>query len=273
MRRQHPLRRWGWFAAVVAAAALVPLAAPYGFAFGLLTQALVWALLTASWDLLSGYTRQISFGHAGFFAVGAYAGGGVAWHLGVSPWLGLVVAAAATAAVGAAVGIPALRLTGHYLALVTLGFAEIVRLVAADRVPVTGGPFGMHDFGTLSGLPRASLRHAEALYLIYLLLVSAAIAIMLFIGEYTNAGRASRAVGEDQILVESHGINANHTKLYAFALSAAFAGFAGALYAFASGLVSPEVASAETSALILGMAVFVGLGTIRGPAIGAVILS
>lgn len=272
MRRRPGMQRWLCFAAVVLAAAVIPFAAPNAFAFRLLTEALVWAVLTASWDLLSGYTGQISFGHAGFFALGGYVAGGLAWHLGLSPWLGILLAAVATAAVGTAVGVPALRLTGHYLALVTLGFAEIVRLTATNLVALTGGPFGMHDFGTLPGVPASGLRGAESLYLVNLVLASGAIALMLFICECTNAGRAFQAVREDQVLAESHGIDTRRWKLHAFALSSAFAGFAGALYAFDIGLVSPDMASAVTSALILGMAVFGGLGTIWGPAIGAVIL-
>lgn len=272
MRGTMARRRWACFIAVVALAAFVPLVVPHAFALRLLTEALVWALLTASWDLLSGYTGQISFGHAGFFALGGYVAGGLAWHLHVSPWIGIFVAAIATAAIGSAVGVPALRLRGHYLALVTLGFAEIIRLVATNWLALTGGPFGMHDFGSFPGLPAGGLRRGGVLYLVNLVLVAVSVAVMLFICEQTNAGRAFRAIREDEILAETHGINANHCKLLAFALSSAFAGFAGALYAFDIGLVSPDMANAVTSALILGMAVFGGLGTIWGPAIGAVLL-
>jgi branched-chain amino acid transport system permease protein len=147
-----------------------------------------------------------------------------------------------------------------------------VRLVAQNWIPVTGGPFGMHDFGALPGLPADLLGQSEALYLIVLGISAAAIALMLIVCERTDAGRAFRAIREDQVLAESHGINIKIYKLYAFSLSAAFAGLGGGLYGFSIGLVDPNLASALTSAMILGMAVFGGLGTIWGPAIGAVLL-
>lgn len=266
------MRRWSWFSAAVAIAAAAPFVEPHPFLFNLLIQAAVWALLTASWDLLSGYTGQISFGHSGFFAIGAYTAAGLALHLHVSPWFGLVAGAVLCSLVGICVGFPALRLRGHYLALVTLGFAEIIRLVAQNWITVTGGPFGMHDFGTLPGLPEAPLPHSEVLYLIVLTIAAAAIALMLFLCEHTNVGKAFRAIREDQVLAESHGINIKVYKLLAFSLSAALAGLAGGLYAFSIGLVDPNLASPLTSAMILGMAVFGGLGTIWGPALGAVLL-
>lgn len=235
-------------------------------------QAAIWALVTASWDLLSGYTGQISFGHSGFFALGAYTAAGLAFHLHVSPWFGLAAGAALCSLVGLCVGFPALRLRGHYLALVTLGFAEIVRLVAQNWVEMTGGPFGLHDFGALPGLPADPATRSAVLYLTVLGIAAAAIALMLAVCEHTNAGKAFRAIREDQVLAESHGINIKVYKLYAFALSAALAGLGGGLYAFSIGLVNPNLASAQTSAMILGMAVFGGLGTIWGPALGAVLL-
>ena len=268
----RPARRWLWFVGGVATAAAAPFAVPHPFLFNLLIQAAIWALVTASWDLLGGYAGQISFGHSGFFALGAYTAAGLAYHLHVSPWFGLVAGAILCSLVGLCVGFPALRLRGHYLALVTLGFAEIIRLVAQNWVQVTGGPFGMHDFGTLPGLPTALLRYNEALYLIVLGIAAAAIALMLTVCEHTNAGKAFRAIREDQVLAEGHGINVKVYKLYAFALSAALAGLAGGLYAFSIGLVDPNLASPLTSAMILGMAVFGGLGTIWGPALGAVLL-
>ncbi len=209
--------------ALVAAAgvALLPVLLPHPFVLTIATQAAIWALLAASWDLLSGYTGQISFGHAGFFALGAYAAAAATKHAGVSPWLGLLVGATVAAAVGLLAGFPALRLRGHYLALVTLGLAEITRLVAQNWLALTGGPFGIHDFRSFPGLP---------------------------------------------------GIGTTRYKLLAFTLSSGFAGLAGALYAYYVQLVSPSVASAATTSLIIGMAVFGGLGTLWGPVLGALLL-
>jgi branched-chain amino acid transport system permease protein len=265
-------RRWiaGW--TVLALAGLLPALVPHPFVLTLAAQAAVWALLAASWDLLSGYTGQVSFGHAGFFAVGAYAAATATKHAGLSPWLGLPFGAAVAGALGLLAGFPALRLRGHYLALVTLGLAEIVRLVAQNWLALTGGPFGIHDFATYPGLPAGALGLRQARYLVTLGVAAAAVAAMAFVCETTAAGRAFRAIREDEVLATSLGINTTLYKLLAFGLSAAFAGLAGTLYAYDVQLVSPSVASAGTTSLVIVMAVFGGLGTIWGPALGALLL-
>ena len=117
--------------AVLAAAGLAaPLVWSHPFVLHIAIQALIWALFAASWDLLSGYTGQVSFGHAGFFSIGAYTSACLTKLAGLSSWLGMAAALLLCALVGLCVGFPALRLRGHYLALVTLGFGEIVQLIA-----------------------------------------------------------------------------------------------------------------------------------------------
>ncbi len=256
----------------VAAAILVPVVVPHPFVLTIATQALIWALLAASWDLLSGYTGQISFGHAGFFALGAYAAAASTKHLDLSPWVGCAVGALVAGAMGLGVGFPALRLRGHYLALVTLGFAEILRLVAQNWLEVTGGPFGIHDYRTFPGLPAEPLAHRQATYWVVLTIVAGAVAAITAVCERTPAGQAFRAIREDDVLAATLGLNTTAYKLLAFALSAAFAGLAGTLYAYYVLLVSPSVASAATTSLVIGMAVFGGLGTIWGPVLGALLL-
>lgn len=265
-------RRWTWFGGATAVAAVAPFLLPHPFLFGLLIQAAVWALVAASWDVLGGYAGQLSFGHSGFFALGGYTVAALELHVGLSPWVGIGTAILLCALVGLVVGFPALRLRGHYLGLVTLGFAEIVRLVATNWLEVTGGPFGLHDFGSFPGLPTDALKEREAVYLIVLGFAAAGIALMLYLCEETNAGRAFRAIREDQLLAQSHGINVSAWKLLAFVLSAGLTGLGGALYALSLGLVNPNLALPLTSALIVGMVVFGGLGTIWGPVVGAVLL-
>jgi branched-chain amino acid transport system permease protein len=267
-RRGGRLVGWGALAGV----ALAPALLPHPFVLTLATQAAVWTLLAASWDLLSGYTGQISFGHAGFFAVGAYAAATATKHAGLSPWLGVLLGALVAGALGLLAGFPALRLRGHYLALVTLGLAEIVRLVAQNWLALTGGPFGIHDFATYPGLPAGPLAQRQAVYLVTLGLAAASIGAMVWVCEGTAAGRAFRAIREDEVLAASLGINTTAYKLLAFGLSSAFAGVAGSLYAYDVQLVSPTVASAATTSLVIGMAVFGGLGTIWGPVAGALLL-
>ena len=265
-------RRQLTLGALLAAAVVLPALLPHPFVLTLATQAAVWALLAASWDLLSGYTGQVSFGHAGFFALGAYAAATSTKHVGLSPWLGLVVGALIAAVVGFLTGFPALRLRGHYLALVTLGLAEIIRLVATNWLSLTGGPFGIHDYPTFPGLPTTGLLERQSRYVVVAGIVAAAVVAIHHVCERTEAGKAFRAIREDETLAEMLGIHTTVYKLLAFTLSAAFAGLAGALYAYDVQLVSPTVASAATTSFVIGMAVFGGLGTIWGPVLGALVL-
>lgn len=258
--------------AALGVAALLPVLLPHPFVLTIATQAAIWALLAASWDLLSGYTGQISFGHAGFFALGAYGAAVATKHADVSPWLGLLVGAGVAAAVGLLTGFPALRLRGHYLALVTLGLAEIIRLVAQNWLDVTGGPFGIHDFRSLPGLPAGALVHRQAMYLVVVAIVVVSVAVMYQVCERTSAGQAFRAIREDEVLAQTLGIDTTRYKLLAFALSSAFAGLAGGLYAYYVQLVSPVIAGAATTSLVIGMVVFGGLGTLWGPVLGALLL-
>ena len=253
-------------------ALFLPVLLPHPFVLSIATQAVIWALLAASWDLLSGYTGQVSFGHAGFFALGAYTAAAASKHLGLSPWLGLALGAAVAAVVGLGTGFPALRLRGHYLALVTLALAELIRLTAQNWLAVTGGPFGIYDFGSFTGLPATGILRAQAVYLIVAAIVGAGVGAMLYVCRRTRAGRAFRAIREDEVLAESLGINTTVYKLLAFGLSSGLAGLAGTLYAYYIQLVSPTVATAATTSLVIGMAVFGGLGTIWGPAFGALLL-
>jgi branched-chain amino acid transport system permease protein len=264
------LRLLGLGAAGVAL--LLPVLLPHPFVLSIATQAVIWALLAASWDLLSGYTGQVSFGHAGFFALGAYTAAAASKHVGLSPWLGLALGAAVAAVVGLGTGFPALRLRGHYLALVTLALAELIRLTAQNWLAVTGGPFGIYDFGSFTGLPATGIPRAQAVYLVVAAIVGTGVGAMLYVCRRTRAGRAFRAIREDEVLAESLGINTTVYKLLAFGLSSGLAGLAGTLYAYYIQLVSPTVATAATTSLVIGMAVFGGLGTIWGPALGALLL-
>ncbi len=258
--------------AAVGVVLLLPVLLPHPFVLSIATQAVIWALLAASWDLLSGYTGQVSFGHAGFFALGAYTAAAASKHLGLSPWLGLALGAVVAAVVGLGTGFPALRLRGHYLALVTLALAELIRLTAQNWLAVTGGPFGIYDFGSFTGLPATGIPRAQAVYLLVATIVGAGVGAMLYVCRRTRAGRAFRAIREDEVLAESLGINTTVYKLLAFGLSSGLAGLAGTLYAYYIQLVSPTVATAATTSLVIGMAVFGGLGTIWGPALGALLL-
>jgi len=253
-------------------AAAAPLLWSHPFVLHIATQALIWALLAASWDLLGGYAGQISFGHAGFFSIGAYAAAIATQRFGVPSYAAMGLASLVSAAVGLAVGFPALRLRGHYLALVTLGFGEIVALVAQNSEALTGGPFGMHDFGSFGGLPADPLGQRQAAYAIVLVISAGTMLALLWLCNRTDIGPALQAIREDQVLAASLGIDTTRYKLLAFTAAAATAGLAGSLYAYYLQLVSPSVGSAGNSAIVIAMAVFGGIGTIWGPFLGGILL-
>jgi len=155
---------------------------------------------------------------------------------------------------------------------VTLGLAEIIRLVATNWLALTGGPFGIHDFRSFPGLPEGALAHRQAMYLVVVAIVVGSVAVMYQVCERTSAGQAFRAIREDEVLAQTLGIDTTRYKLLAFTLSSAFAGLAGGLYAYYVQLVNPVIAGAATTSLVIGMVVFGGLGTLWGPVLGALLL-
>lgn len=262
--------------ALMIATVVLGLATPvligHPYVLHLATLALIWALLAASWDLLSGYTGQVSFGHAGFFACGAYlaAYGNMKW--GMPAPVGVAAGAMLAAMLGLVVGFPALRLRGHYLALITLGFGAIIELTSTNWVTVTGGPYGLHGFAVFADYSGADTPRGQTGYLIVTAFTVVMFAAMFIVIRYTGAGTAFRSIREDEVLAQALGFNTTYYKLLAFTVSAAGAGGAGALYAYHIGLVSPSVAAISTSALVVGMAVFGGIGTLWGPFLGAILL-
>jgi branched-chain amino acid transport system permease protein len=266
-------RRWLAATAGLAVLALAPLAVAPPFVLNILVQACIWAVLAASWDLLSGYAGQISFGHAGFFAAGAYTAALGSLHVWDSAWLGLAAGGLAAAVLGAAVGVPALRLRGHYLAITTVGFSEILRLLATNSVDVTNGLFGLTGFGSFGFLPAEPLAQRRVQYALGVALVGLCGLAMYLVCERTALGKAFKAIREDEVLAMALGIDVTRHKLAAFVLSAFFAGLAGAFYAYYTLSVTPHTASVSVTVLAIGMAVLGGSGTIVGALVGAVLLT
>jgi branched-chain amino acid transport system permease protein len=259
--------------ALAAVVLLVPAGVASSFVLNILIQACIWGMLAASWDLLSGYAGQISFGQAGFFAVGAYTAALGSLHLWDSAWLGVLAGSLAAAVMGALIGIPALRLRGHYLAITTLGFSEILRLLVTNSVDLTNGIFGLSGFAGFSLLPAEALAQRRGQYLLALGLTAVACTSMYLICERSPLGKAFKAVREDEVLAMALGINVTRCTIAAFVISAFFAGFAGAFYAYYTLSVTPHTASVAVTVLVIGMAVLGGTGTILGPVLGAFLLT
>ena len=224
----------------------------------------IFIILAVSLNLSAGYLGQLPLGHAGFMAVGAYAGA-LFWRSGMLPggfsMVGGLIAAGIVAAIfGIIIGIPALRLRGDYLAIITLGFGEIIRALINNVPAITGGA---------QGLPLHHHRYASFL-VVYVCVILSCLAIHLLIK--SRHGRAILSIRENEIAAESCGINTTYYKVMAFAFSAFFAGVAGALFASSIGFLTPGEFDFMQSIEILMIVVLGGMGSMVGSVIAATIL-
>ena len=250
--------------------ALAVLLAPLGldrFLLGEMALVYIYAIAGVGLMLLVGYTGQVSLGHAAFLAIGAYCH---AWLLNQGWPLPLALAAATgfSGLVGIAVGIPALRMTGIYLAVATLAFLVIVEQVLSHWVSVTGGFRGMP-------VPKAELgidlsAPVAFYYLCLLALIVSMVAALNWLRSPT--GRAMAAVRDSETSAESMGIHIAYTKTLAFGISAAFTGLAGGLFAHKIGYLAPDAFTLATSIQLLLMVVVGGLGSMHGVLYGAVFI-
>jgi len=224
----------------------------------------IFAIFAASWDLLSGFTGQINFGHALFFGVAAYTSALLNLRLGFPPWATVPLGALMAVLAGLVVGIPCLRLRGPYLALATLAFPIILMGIVFTLPEVTGGELGV------SGIkPLASSRIATY-YVCVILMLGLGLA-MWKIGD-SQTGIIFHAIREDEVAVRASGINTTHYKLLAFSLSGFFAGIAGGLYTHFIRIAGPSTLEVSLSFQAIIWAIFGGVVTIYGPIAGVFIL-
>jgi branched-chain amino acid transport system permease protein len=262
--------------AVIVAAIVIPVADPPQYLLRILAMIGIYGLLATGLNIVVGRAGLLDLGYVAFFGLGAYAYAMVASeHFGLHfPFLAaLVLSTAVAAAAGVLLGIPVLRLRGDYLAIVTLGFGEIVYLLLLnlDRpINITGGVAGILevDHADLFVFTADSLVANYYLILVFLLLA-------VFISHRLVASRIGRAwvaVREDETAAAAVGINTTSTKLWAFAIGASFSGFAGSLFAALQGAVFPDTFLFTQSILVLAMVVIGGMGTLWGPLIGAAVM-
>jgi branched-chain amino acid transport system permease protein len=224
-------------------------------------------------DVLTGYSGQISLGHGAFMAVGGYATGILMAHHGVRDLWTIPVAGAVAGVVGLLFGVPALRLSGLYLALVTFGIAVVLPTILKRAEGFTGGSTGLSLFGQLSGhgVGYAGLTNNDWLYAL-----TWSIAIPLFLLAWallsSRFGRSLRAVRDSELAAAASGVNRGAYKVAAFGVSAAYAGVAGALYAIVTTFVSPDTFPITLSLYLLVGAVAGGFGSIWGALGGALLI-
>ena len=251
-------------------------------------QILIYVMLAWGLNIVVGLAGLLDLGYVAFYAVGAYSYALLSTYFGLSFWILLPVAGILAAFWGMILGFPVLRLRGDYLAIVTLAFGEIIRLVLINWTEVTKGTFGVSGiakatlfgikfdaskdgFAAMMGLSMSSAYYK--IFLFYLILALALLTAYVTIRlRRMPIGRAWEALREDEIACRSLGINTVTTKLTAFATGAMFGGFAGAFFAVRQGFVSPESFVFLESAVILAIVVLGGMGSLTGIAIAAAVM-
>lgn len=254
------------FALLAAGIVALPLVVSTAYALTLLNVIGLYAIVTLGLILL-GCSGQVSLGQAAFYGLGAYASALLSRGLGWNPWLTIPIATAAVAVVAYAVGLPALRLAGHFFVLATLGFGIIVNVLMVQLVSVTGGGNGLRDIPALqiTGIHPATDR--QFYYLIWAL----ALGTLLLARNITShrTGRALRAILASETAAAALGVEVSRYKMQVFVASAAYAALAGGIYAHYIRFISPSPFALYASLFFLIMAVVGGLTNIWGGLFGA----
>jgi branched-chain amino acid transport system permease protein len=271
-------------------AVLLPFTNNYYIDLG--TTVLIYIMLGWGLNVVVGLAGLLDLGYVAFYAVGAYTVGLLSTNLGLNFWECLPLAGLFAATFGIVLGFPVLRLRGDYLAIVTLGFGEMIRIVLLNWSPVTGGPNGIGSIPRPSffGLPFA--RNAppgqttfaqffniefspdHRVIFLYYVILALALVTNLFTTRIRKLpiGRAWEALREDEIACRAIGINPTNIKLSAFAIGAMFAGFAGSFFGARQGFISPESFNFTESATILAIVVLGGMGSQMGVVLAALVL-
>ncbi|MER1954576.1 MAG: branched-chain amino acid ABC transporter permease [Desemzia incerta] len=255
----------GWLVVAIAGFLLLQLAVTTGIISAYyeitLVTILINIILAVGLNLIIGFSGQFSLGHAGFMAIGAYTAGIITKYFPTYTglFLGILAGVVLTSIVALIVGIPTLRLKGDYLAIATLGVAEIIRIVIVNMQSVTNGAAGLSGIPYLSKWP-----------LIYVFTVLT----ILLVANYTQSspGRATIAIREDEIAAESMGVNTTKYKTIAFILGAATAAIGGALHASYFSVIRPGDFTFNKSVDVLIIVVFGGIGSITGSVVAAILL-
>ena len=243
------------------------------FQTGIMVRALIFVLLALGLNVIIGLGGMLHLGYIAFMAVGAYTYGILYRFFGVGFWPALPAAALVSTVAGISLALPVLRLRGDYLAIVTLGFSEIVRIVINNLTELTGGPQGILGIPKpwFFGLDLSLRQSTRYLYFIALAFVILLVCVMRRF-ENSRIGRALTAMGEDEIAAAAMGVDTTRAKLVAFALGSFWAGIAGVIFASQNAIIVPSSFSIAQSIIVLSCVVLGGMGSIRGSIVGALAL-
>ncbi len=251
---------------VTLALALTPLAMRNPYNLGILNLIGLYVIAVLGLNLFIGYAGQISLGHAAFFGLGAYGSAILTATYHLPPWPAMAVTAAALALVALILGVPTLRLSGHYLAMATLGFNYVIHSLLVQWDAVTGGPSGLSGVPPLSLFGFAFNSDVGFHYLVWTFALAALTLCLNLVR--SGVGRGLAALAQDEVAAASFGVDVKRDKIRVFILSAVLASLAGSLYAHYFGYVNPDAFSIFKSLDLVIMVVVGGLGSIWGTLFG-----
>ena len=251
-------------------ALLIPLFARSNFQLMVLGMGSIAGLTVLGMVVLIGYTGLLSLGNVAFFSIGAYIMAITTTRLYINPWFGLFFSAIGAALCGALVGIPSFKLRGPFLVIITVGFAEIIRLLSINLVELTGGPFGISLIPHLQFFGISLSRPFNFYY--FVIVVLALVVFAIYRIRDSRIGRAMVSVKNDEIAAEILGINVKRIKLLSFTISALLAGFAGGLFAAFIGYIVSDMFTPRESSLYLVMTVMGGFTPVFS-AISAIVIT
>ncbi|KQW20441.1 branched-chain amino acid ABC transporter permease [Afipia sp. Root123D2] len=265
------MKRYVWPAIAIALIIAYPLLFTTPFQQRLGALILLYAIAASAWNIVGGYAGQVSVGHVVFFGCGAYAAMGAYTHFALSPLIGIPVGVIVSAAIAAIIGVPTLRLSGHYFSMATIAVAELVRLIVTNT-EYLGAAVGLSGPTVPRNVFDVSFTSALPYYYLFLAILALTLGSTWWMTR-SRMGFYLRAIRDSERAARSLGAPAARIKLYAFILSAAFTSVAGALYAMMFGFVDPESGlGILISVKILIMAALGGAGILFGPLVGALIL-
>ena len=249
---------------------IIPILTPNMYIMQIINMIGIYIILGIGINVLTGFTGQLSLGQAAFFGIGAYVTAIMNTRGGMQFFACLIGSMLITGLVGAVLAVPALKVKGSYLALLTMGFGEIIRIVMINWTPVTNGTAGILEIESpvIFGFSFDTLKKFYFLIMVFVILGILYEDILI----KTRTGRAFVAIREDNEAAELTGINVTTYKIRAFVLSAVYSGIAGCLYAMMIKYVSPDTFVSNTSNIILWTAIVGGFGTVVGPIFGGIIM-
>jgi branched-chain amino acid transport system permease protein len=231
----------------------------------------IYIIATSGLDILFGYCGQMSLGHAAYYCIGAYVSALLSLRLHLPVFLCMLIGGIMAAVIGAIIAYPAVKLSKHFLSLVTIGFGEIMYLFVANAEQLTGGYSGINF------IPRPAVgsfvfdTNFKYFYLVAVLVVAMLMLKQMFY--HSKYGRAFIAIKENEEAAAGNGINVRMYKVFAFAISAFYTGIAGAVYAHLVKFISPDSFTINLSTMLLVMMLFGGAGQIAGPIIGSICIA